>query len=86
MDNGWCVPTRQVLLVNGAGKNGSYRMQEIDGSFAVSVERTPWGDVSLTVSRADLQIHLDPAEAVRICREVWALLGQGRQEPGPHAA
>ncbi len=41
---------------------------EIDGSFSVTVDRTAWGDISLTLSRHDLQIHLDPVEAARICR------------------
>ncbi len=58
-------------------------MQVFDGSFAVSVEQTPWGDVSLTLSRADPRIQLDPTETVRVCREVWALVGRSQLESGP---
>ena len=49
---------------------------EIDASYDVAVERTPWGDIALTLSRHDLQIHLDPIEAERICREIWTALGR----------
>ncbi len=50
----------------------------IDGSFDVTVERTPWGDVSLTLRRHDLRIELDPSEAARVCSEIWAALGRSR--------
>lgn len=49
---------------------------QIDGSFDVSVDRTPWGDISLTLSHHDLRIDLDPEEAARICRDVWQALGR----------
>lgn len=49
---------------------------QIDGSFDVTVDRTAWGDISLTLSHHDLRIDLDPEEAARICREVWTALGR----------
>ena len=39
---------------------------EIDGSFELEVERTGWGDITLTLRRHDLRINLDPAEAARL--------------------
>jgi hypothetical protein len=59
---------------------------EIDGSFSVTVDRTAWGDISLTLSRHDLQIHLDPVEAARICRDVRAALGHGAATDDGRAA
>lgn len=51
---------------------------DIDGSFDVTVDRTAWGDISLSLSRHDLRIELDPAEAARVCEEIWAALGRNR--------
>ena len=53
---------------------------EIDGSFELDVERTGWGDITLVLRRHDLRINLDPADAARICRNVWTALG--REQPG----
>jgi hypothetical protein len=49
---------------------------DIDGSFELTVERTAWGDVSLLLRRHDLRIDLDPADAVRVCEDIWAALGR----------
>ena len=51
---------------------------DIDGSFELNVERTPWGDISLVLRRHDLNINLDPADAARLCQDVWAALGRDR--------
>lgn len=49
---------------------------DIDGSFLVTVNKTAWGDISLSLVRHDLRIELDPAEAARICADIWAALGR----------
>lgn len=49
---------------------------QIDGSFVVTVDRTAWGDISLSLVRHDLRIELDPAEAARICADIWTALGR----------
>ncbi len=59
---------------------------EIDGSFYVTVDRTAWGDISLTLSRHDLRIDLDPVDAARICRDVWTALGHGAATDDGRAA
>lgn len=51
------------------------REMDIDGSFLITVDRTAWGDISLSLTRHDLRIQLDPAEAARICAEIWTALG-----------
>lgn len=51
-------------------------MIDIDGSFLVTVDRTAWGDVCLSLVRHDLRIALDPADAARICVDIWAALGR----------
>ncbi len=40
----------------------------------------------MTLSRHDLRIDLDPAEAARICRDVWTELGQGAATDDGRAA
>ena len=59
---------------------------EIDGSYELNVERTAWGDVSLVLRRDDLRINLDPAEAARVCQEVWAALGRAQPAGDEQAA
>ncbi len=49
---------------------------DIDGSFLVTVERTAWGDITLSLVRHDLRIDLDPVEAARVCRDIWSALGR----------
>ena len=49
---------------------------DIDGSFMVTVDRTAWGDVCLSLVRHDLRIQLDPADAARICADIWLALGR----------
>ena len=49
---------------------------DIDGSFELNVERSGWGDITLVLRRHDLRINLDPADAARICRDVWTALGR----------
>jgi len=53
---------------------------DIDGSFELTIERTGWDDITLVLHRRDLRINLDPADAARICRDIWAALG--RAQPG----
>lgn len=53
----------------------------IDGSFLVTVDRTAWGDVSLSLVGHDLRIELDPVEAARVCRDIWSALGHLEQYP-----
>lgn len=48
----------------------------IDASFDITVDRTAWGDITLFLARHDLQIDLDPAEAARICQQIWVALGR----------
>ena len=59
---------------------------ELDGSFLVTVDRTAWGDISLSLTRHDLRIDLDPAEAARICAEIWVALGRNRTATNSEAA
>lgn len=59
---------------------------EIDGSFDVTVELTGAGDVSLRLQRHDLQVVLDPAEATRICHDIWVSLGRHPAVDTSHAA
>ena len=59
---------------------------DIDGSFMVTVDRTPWGDISLSLIRHDLKIQLDPADAARICAEIWTALGRRATEMHQPAA
>jgi len=60
----------------------TYSPMNIDASFDITVERTPWGDVTLSLRRYNLQLQLDPAEAARICQEIWTALGHAAQAPG----
>ena len=59
---------------------------DIDGSFELTVNSTAWGDISLVLRRHDLRIDLDPAEAARICQEVWAALGRDQPPISDRAA
>lgn len=59
---------------------------DIDGSFLVTVDRTAWGDISLSLLRHDLRIQLDPAEAVRICADIWTALGMKEPDADQAAA
>lgn len=59
---------------------------DIDGSFLVTVDRTAWGDISLSLIRHDLRIQLDPAKAARICADIWTALGMKEIEADQAAA
>jgi len=61
-------------------------MMDIDGSFELDVERTGWDDIALVLPRHDLRINLDPVEAARICRDIWAALGREQPAANSHAA
>ncbi len=61
-------------------------MMDIDGSFELDVERTRWDDIALVLPRHDLRINLDPVEAARICRDIWAALGREQPAANSHAA
>ena len=58
----------------------------LDGSFLITVDRTPWRDISLSLIRHDLRIELDPADAARICADIWAALGRHRDAQSVEAA
>ena len=58
---------------------------DIDGSFELNVERNGWGDITLVLRRHDLRIDLDPDDAARICRDVWAALGRAQPADEGHA-
>ena len=59
---------------------------DLDGSFLITVDRTAWGDISLSLTRHDLRIELDPAEAARICAEIWVALGRNQTVMNDEAA
>lgn len=61
-------------------------MMDIDGSFELDVERTRWDDIALVLPRHDLRINLNPVEAARICRDIWAALGREQPAANSHAA